>query len=47
MVFIRHRGPDSQLVLGYIGRERLWSWIYDHNTKYFNDHELYTDGADS
>jgi len=34
-------GPDSQLVLGYIGRQHLWSWIYDHNTEYSNDHTLY------
>ena len=39
-------GPDSQPILGYIGREHLLSRIYDHNTKYSNDHELYTDGAD-
>jgi len=38
--------PDSQPVLGYIGKEHLWSRIYDPNTKYSNDHELYTDGAD-
>jgi len=39
-------GSNSQLVLWYIGREHLWSQIYDHNTKYSNDHELYMDGAD-
>jgi len=34
---VKSRGLIHQPVLGYIVREHLWSWIYDHDTKYSND----------